>query len=481
MARALRGQAAPLSSRRDRELVSLRSGSYRFRAFRGVRLGDWCEAGVNSARRAQGMYQKWTARRAGAGVGVTTPGGRLKPPPSTRAAPTGRPADQELGPSTYHEPQPGASAPPQDPPGRGTCCPCSGSCAGPSPAKPSRGRCGLAVRLIERSWKSLTGGGRSRPGGGRATHDAHPGRRPPPRFVSGGRGAPPRREDSQLGGARPAPARLPSPLPSPPPARLRPLPAAGTHSAPMMSFGGNLPCSKTGIIQRSRGARGAGGGGSRACGRWQNLPGRGNCSQGRNRGGVCGKVAPKLCVGRVGVVGVALRPMRAVAAPKIRNSAFRLTAGAKGKEKSFRGFSAAPAPSTMMDTSVAVKRVTRTRGTREPQPRWEDFGKNEERSALFVDEIIWNEVPSCFGGWTERRPGCNWSRKDCCSQARRRAQKLTRGPSFFRPSLHINTIGHSGGDFLMASPKNHHRWWIHLNREKFIQSHKRCVANSLFA
>lgn len=102
-----------------------------------------------------------------------------------------------------------------------------------------------------------------------------------PSFVSSGRSAPP-----QLADVHPALARLPSPLPSsPPPPLLRPPLGAGTHSAPMMSSGGNLPCSKTRIIQRSRGERGAGGGGSRAFRRTHNLPAQYNWSPGQDEEG----------------------------------------------------------------------------------------------------------------------------------------------------------------------------------------------------
>lgn len=62
----------------------------------------------------------------------------------------------------------------------------------------------------------------------------------------------------QLGGWKPGWGSASFAALSPP---LLPLPCsvpprgARTHSAPMMSSGGNLPCSKTGIIQRSRGER----------------------------------------------------------------------------------------------------------------------------------------------------------------------------------------------------------------------------------
>lgn len=124
-----------------------------------------------------------------------------------------------------------------------------------------------------------------------------------PLSIAGGALLPSLRTCSWVAGSR-ALARLPSPLPSsPPPPILRPPLAAGTHSAPMMSSGGNLPCSKTGIIQRSRGERSAGGGGGRALRHTQNLPGQENRSEGQDRRWVCREQAPRVCVGRVGVVG----------------------------------------------------------------------------------------------------------------------------------------------------------------------------------
>lgn len=71
------------------------------------------------------------------------------------------------------------------------------------------------------------------------------------------------------------------------PPLLRPPLGAGSHSASMMSSGGNLPCSKAGIIQRSRGEQGAGAeAAAEPLGaRTQNLPGQDNWGQGQSRGG----------------------------------------------------------------------------------------------------------------------------------------------------------------------------------------------------
>lgn len=73
-----------------------------------------------------------------------------------------------------------------------------------------------------------------------------------------------------------------------------------------------------------------------------------------------------MCAGRVGVVGIKPRTQSAVAAAKILNSVFTLTADAKGKRKVFLASLQLLRPSTVMDTYVTARKMTRTPGTPRP-------------------------------------------------------------------------------------------------------------------
>lgn len=152
-------------------------------------------------------------------------------------------------------------------------------------------------------------GGRSGSGGRRAAQDPHPGAQASshPLSRAGGVLLPSLRTCGWVAGSR-APALLPNPLPllsSPLPFSVPPL-GAGTHSAPMMSSGGNLPCSKAGIIQRSRSA---GRRRQRSLSAYPEAAVKARtdkgCADSGIRGCVCGQ-------GRVGVVGTKPRTPSAV-------------------------------------------------------------------------------------------------------------------------------------------------------------------------
>lgn len=261
------------------KLVSLRSGRHRLRAFRGVRFADWYGA-VSTARRALGSHQERLARWAAAGgpTEETTPGqpaGTVPTHPSGARGRARRPGVGSQRPPRTPAGSLGASA---DPPGKGTCCRCSQSGAVPSPAR-GQGR-GRPRRRAEEGAGSRRGGlndaGNHSPAEGEVAQAAArrsarsvPRRRHPPILCQerAERSSPARGRTPGSGAAsQPSPPSLPP--------RLRPPLGAGTHSAPMMSSGGNLPCSETRIIQRSRGERSAGGGGGRAFRRTHNPPAR---------------------------------------------------------------------------------------------------------------------------------------------------------------------------------------------------------------
>lgn len=213
-------------------------------------------------------------------------------------------------------------------------------------------------------------GGRSGSGGRRAAQDPHPGAQASshPLSRAGGVLLPSLRTCGWVAGSR-APALLPNPLPllsSPLPFSVPPL-GAGTHSAPMMSSGGNLPCSKAGIIQRCA-ARG--GGGSRAFRRTQKPRSRPGQTRGVRTAG-----SESVCAGRAGWAwwgqspGRQARSVAAAAAAKILNSVFTLTADAQGKRKVSWLLRSSWRPRTVMDTYVASQENDWNPRDSEAQPK----------------------------------------------------------------------------------------------------------------
>lgn len=378
----------------------------------------------------------------------------------------GEHAARELGPSTHHEPQPGASALLRTPQAKAPAAWAPESSAVPSPARgQGRSRPGREAEggagLHESNWMifAITHRRRAkslrRPPG--CAPRASPGAGILPSFVNSGRSAPPKLADVQLSGGqtRSGSAYQPSLL-------LLPLPYSVPLSEPALT---QLPwCHPVEIChaQRLEWSSAHAGSTARAEAAAEPVGTRTQTCRARvtgleDRGGVCGKVAPWVSVGRVGVVGIEPRTKSAVVAAQISSSVF-----SKGKQKVCLASSLCMCPGTVMDASCATRRMTRTPGTPEPQPPWESLGRPPDSSLNGEPPRGWRKARTVYGrknlkeniilfgeeGGTRRPTKLTRKRQQLPSEKPRAI--INPWPPFFTPFSGTNTIGCSGGDFLVS-------------------------------